>query len=160
MTEKLSKLLDLAADALSLYIRKTTAELGEALPLPETPDSVAAKDAELRTRVPRKPRATKAAEPIKEPETESPFGNLNPAPTATETAHASIEDQAEAKRRCQEVMGLFIRRYLKAQPTGLDRAKGILTQVCGRAIAKLEDLTHADNVKLIPVFEAELEKAA
>lgn len=145
MTEKLLKLLDLAADALSLYIRKTTAELGESLPLAEKKE--------------RKPRAAAAPkEPVKEAVVESPFGSLG-GTKEPEVVTASIEDMAESKRRCQEVMGLFIRRYLKATPTGLDRAKGILTKVCGRPIARLEDLTHADNVKLIPVFEEELEKA-
>lgn len=180
--QPLQKLIELASDALALYIRKTTLELGEGLPIKEA----AAKEPKTRVKKTEKieddgikcnPSCTyktaqqkpnsymchkhaienNAEKTAKEPE--SPFGSLGGA-KEPEAAAASIEDQAEAKRRCQEVMGLFIRRYLKAQPTGLDRAKGILTHVCGRIIAKLEDLTHADNVKLIPVFEAELEKAA
>lgn len=169
MTDKLLKLLDLVAEALSLYIRKTTAELGEGLPIKDSVrivgeiPNIPAPAKERKPRGPNKEKSSIAAEvPVTRAEIvpESPFGSLGGAQEPVEIVKASIEDQAEAKRRCQEVMGLFIRRYLRAQPTGLDRAKGILTKVCGRTIAKLEDLTHDDNVKLIPVFEAELEKAA
>lgn len=148
MTEKLVKLLDLAAEALSLYIRKTSAELGESL----LDKPAAPKERKARTTKAEPAAATKT-------EPESPFGDLGKKEPG-EAVVASIEDQAESKRRCTEVMGLFIRRHLKAQPSGLDRAKGILKTTLGREIGKLEDLTHADNVKLIPVFEAELEKAA
>jgi len=106
--------------------------------------------------VEKKPRAPRKAKVEAQPEVVE-----QPSPFAQETAAAAgkPEDAAESKRRCQEVMGLFIRRYLKSVPPGLDRAKAILAEVCKRPISKLEDLTHEDNVKLIPRFEAELEKA-
>lgn len=151
--QKLEKLIDVAAEALSLYIRKTTAELGESLPLDKPTAAAAPAPKARKPRAPKKETAEAAA-------IEGPFGPIATPAKVGKTEVVSVEDQAEAKRRCQEVMGLFIRRYLKAQPTGLDRAKIILTQECGRPIAKLEDLTHVDNVKLIPRFEAELEKAA
>lgn len=147
IVEKAEKLLDLACDALALYIRKTTVELGEGLPLP--PASPAAEKA------PRKPRAPKP-----EPETKSPFDTIVDQPTG-KPGKASVEDLVEARRRNQEVVGLFIRRYLKASPTGLDRAKAIIQrETPAEAGKKLEEFAYESCVKLTPIFEAELEKAA
>lgn len=89
----------------------------------------------------------------------SPFPPYIPAKEISAAAHVSLEEQTETRKRAQELMGLYIRRHLKAVPPGLERAKKILLEECGRPIAKLEDLTHEDNVKLIPRFEAELEVA-
>ena len=156
MIEKVEKVLDLAIEALSLYIEEKRRDRGETLPLAEQPAGKPAGEKKAR-----KPKA--APEKGAEPAPASPFGTppaaaAAPAPAAA--AVVSVEEQLEAKRRCTEVMGLFIRRYMNAQPKGLDRAKDILNRETGRAIAKLEDLTYADHVKLTPVFEAELEKAA
>lgn len=157
MIEKVEKVLDLAIEALSLYIEEKRTARGETLPLTEQPAAKPAGEKKAR-----KPKAEKA-------ETAAPasvFGTATPpaaAPTPAPAAAAavvSVEEQLEAKRRCTEVMGLFIRRYMNASPKGLDRAKEILNRETGRAINKLEDLTYADHVKLIPVFEAELEKGA
>ncbi len=90
----------------------------------------------------------------------SPFEPVAQAePDAPTTSVDENIQRAAAKAKCQEVMGLFIRRYLKSAPPGLERAKAILTDVCGRPIGKLEDLTHADNLLLIPRFEKELAEA-
>lgn len=161
MIEKLEKVLDLAAEALSLYIRKTQAELGEALPMGHNDDKE--RETAQAAKKPRKPKAEKP--PLAQDETlknaappaASVFGT-QPAPAAPEKP--GVEEQLEAKRRCTEVMGLFIRRFMNSNPKGLDRAKKILNDTTGRAINKLEDLTYEDHVKLIPVFEKELEAAA
>lgn len=154
MIEKVEKVLDLAIEALSLYIEEKRRDRGETLPLVEQPAGKPA--GEKKARKPKAEKTAEAAAPA------SPFDSVQameranpPTPTAV-----SVEEQLEAKRRCTEVMGLFIRRYMNANPKGLDRAKDILNRETGRAIAKLEDLTYADHVKLTPVFEAELEKAA
>jgi len=158
--QKLEKLIDLAAEALSLYVRKTTAELGEALPIKETPDSPAAVEAEKRTRVRKaKPEEARTAKSAFDPGVEQPAGK--PAAPASKL---SAEESLEAGRRGQEVMGLFIRRNLKASPTGLERAKKIINETLGlpRVPAtawKLEDFTPEDWLKLTPKFEAELDKA-
>lgn len=158
MNELMKALTDFLKEA-TVYLGrqngKAAATLAPTYPS-ATPEAQAAIVEKRAKRTPKAEKVVAAAEP-------SPFAPVEPEqpagkPAATK-ATASIEDQAEAKRRCQEVMGLFIRRYLKATPTGLDRAKTILAEVCGRAIAKLEDLTHEDNIKLIPRFESELEKA-
>ena len=156
MIQKIEKVLDLAAEALSLYIRKSIAELGEGLPpepkLVKEPKPRKAKGlAELEAERPTA-KATLKEIPVK-----SPFGDLGvdkPAP-----AKVNVEEQAEAKRRAIELGGLFIRRYINAKPTGLERFKTLVNQTCGRPITKIEELTHDDNLKLIPVFEAELDKA-
>lgn len=78
-----------------------------------------------------------------------------------EETKAPAEDTVEAARRCQEVIGLFIRRHLKAVPPGLDRAKAIIQEVCPNEVGKkIEEFAYTSNLKLIPRFESELEKAA
>ncbi len=154
MMQKLEKLIDLAAEALSLYVRKTTAELGGALPLLATEEPA-------KPRKPRGPNKEKAAPP-----TEAQSGTVFGAVTEPSAAPSKLnpEDAIEAGRRGQEVMGLFIRRYLKASPTGLERAKKIINDTLGlprspAAAWKLEDFTPEDWLKLTPIFEGELDKA-
>ncbi len=154
MMQKLEKVLDLAAEALSLYVRKTTAELGEGLPLETKPEKKLRKVKGLAELEAERPTLKSS---LKETSAKSPFA-LGPSDEPA-AAKVSIEDAAEAKRRAIELGGLFIRRYVNTKPTGLERFKDLVNRVCGRTIVKLEDLTHEDNLKLIPVFEAELEKA-
>ena len=148
--EELIKALTRAANAVAAYYE---GGVQPNLPLEEKPA------AEKKPRAPRKTKevAAEVVAPAAPAAETSPFVDI---PVAVEGPKAPVEDVVESKRRCQEVVGLFIRRYQKTTPSGLDRAKAILTEVCGRPIAKLEDLTHADNVKLILRFEKELEKAA
>lgn len=158
MIEKLEKVLDLAAEALSLYVRKTTLELGEGLPLPPVTPSdnqLAPKKDEPE---PKKVRARKKTEPAPAPAAEAPAKSPFDvgAPTAPPAA-LTVEEQAKAKIDCESAMGVFIRRHLKSTPPGLARAKVILKQTLGRDIAKLEDLVYADHVKLVPVFLAALD---
>lgn len=159
--QKLEKLIDVAAEALSLYIRKTTAELGEALPLKGAEDAQPA----AKTRKPRTPKMQTVTD---EDGPKSPFdienkvagdGRVTAAPVSKLTAEQAIE----AGRRGQEVMGLFIRRNLKASPPGLEQTKAIINKTLGlpRVPAtswKLEDFTPEDWLKLTPLFEAELDK--
>ena len=150
--QKFEKVLDLAIEALELYLGRgtDTAEL----------EAARGETAAPKERKPRKPRTTP---PPAETEAKSPF--------EIETTGASIgpklsaEETLEAKRRGQEIIGLFIRRYLKAAPTGLDRAKKIINDTLGgprapKAAWQLEDITTEDWLKLTPIFEAELDKAA
>lgn len=141
MIGKLEKLVDVWTAVGESLLRK---EFGETVK--ETPSAAVEK-----VKRGRKPK-----------ETTSPFEPI--APEAPKEEPAAKEeggnDAALVKARCQEVMGLFIRRYLKASPSGLERAKAILLEVCNRPVGRLEDLTPAENLKLIPRFEAELEKAA
>ena len=148
MMQKLEVLVQVAIEAL-VEVRTYYSILnGNVLPIETAPAP--------QPLVEKKPRAPRKAKVEAQPEVVE-----QPSPFAQETAAAAgkPEDAAESKRRCQEVMGLFIRRYLKSVPPGLDRAKAVLAEVCKRPISKLEDLTHEDHVKLIPRFEAELEKA-
>lgn len=157
MIQKLEKLLDLAAEALSLYIDDTRSRRGEALPLGGKAESTA-----VATEVkPKRTKKTVAAEPTAP--VDSPFSAATPAQVVE--AKLPPEEALEAGRRGQEVMGLFIRRYLKASPTGLDRAKGIIENHLGKPRNgemswKLEHFTPQDWLKLTPIFEAELDKAA
>ena len=152
MMQKLEKVLDLAIEALELYLgRKAT--VGEITAT------------EVKT---RKPRAAKAAPADT---AASPFGNIGgtvSAPVAENAKRPDVkftaEEALEERRRGQEVMGLFIRRYLKATPTGLDRAKKIINDTLGgprtpKTAWQLEDILPEDWHKLIPIFEDELDKA-
>lgn len=152
MIQKLEKLVDLAVEALTMYIRMNTIERA---PVKEAPGTAAAP-------APRGRPKKVAAAPVAEPEAESPFGI---AGAAASSEKLSAEDAVEAARRGQEVMGLFIRRYLKAVPSGLERAKGVIEKELGKprngeAAWKLEHFTPHDWLKLTPIFEGELEKVA
>lgn len=151
--QKVEKLIDVATEALTIYIRTAgqTVSGGEITA------------AEVKTRKPRvgkeKAPETAAASPFDTGAQEQPAGK--PAAAASKL---NPEDALEAGRRGQEVMGLFIRRFLKANPTGLERAKKIVNETLGlpRVPAtawKLEDFTPEDWLKLTPKFEAELDKA-
>lgn len=156
MTEQIGKLLNLACEALALYIRKTTLELGEALPLPLPEAPKPAKE--------RKPRALKVEAPA--PAAARDKQHAMSAP------HASVEEQVEAARRCKEVIGLFIRARLTAKPSGVEQATAIIKRELGAPrksydvrgtltpMWKLEDFTYEENLKLIPVFEKADEKVA
>jgi len=122
--------------------------------------SPAVNDVPGAKRARRTPRAV-AVDAVLEPKPEpvapaSPFGDLG---SAVKTETPTAEQAAEAKKRALEVGGLFVRRYQNAKPAGLDRFKGELVACCGRPIAKIEELTYADHVKMIPHFEALLDQA-
>jgi hypothetical protein len=155
MMQKLERLIDVATEALTLYVSNN----GGQAALPFRGDVPAQPSAPEKPAKERKTRTPKAAPEV----VDSPFGGANqggqPAPSKL-----APEDAIEAGRRGQEVMGLFIRRYLKASPTGLERAKKIINDTLGlprtpAAAWKLEDFTPEDWLKLTPTFEAELEKA-
>lgn len=170
MIAKLEKVLDLVAEALSLYIEDKRRGRGENLPfrgeavLATLAPAPAASAAPAATRGrPRKEKVVAAA--AEAPATESPFGTVEAPKAAASASKLSAEEAFEAGRRGQEVMGLFIRRYLKASPTGLERAKKILVENLGaprnaEPAWKLEHLAPEDWLKLTPIFESELEKAA
>ena len=172
MTEKITKLLDLACEALSLYIRKTTWDLGEALPLA----GQAAASVGVTTAIADKParvRKPKVAAMPTAPEAQpaAGFGGLGqvatPAPAAPAT-QVPVEEQVESARRCKEVIGLFIRARLNHRPSGVEQATALIKRHLGEPrksypvgaqgvltpMWKLEDFTYAENLKLIPIFEA------
>jgi len=130
---------------------------GATLPLKDEAPAAATAAPAKRGRKPKEAVAEPAAPaPSAAKDAQDAFGLGPSGLSPTDDSIATAEAVAEAKRRCQEVMGLFIRRHLKATPSGLDRAKAILKEVCGRQVSKLEDLTYQDNAQLIPRFEKEL----
>ena len=150
MMQKFEKVLDLAIEALEMYLGRSGRVDVTAAPVKET-----------KTRAPRKAAATP---PPAETATASPFHVDSELKNTGVAPKLGPDDVLEAKRRGQEVMGLFIRRYLKAAPTGLDRAKKIINDTLGgprapKAAWQLEDITAEDWLKLTPIFETELDKA-
>ena len=154
MMQKLEKLIDVATEALSLYVKT---QGGDCPDCARPRDIVPAPVKEVKTRA-KKDKAVPA-----ETAAASPF-DAGVELGKTAPAKLNAEEAIEAGRRGQEVMGLFIRRYLKASPTGLERAKKIINETLGLprtpAVAwKLEDFTPEDWLKLTPKFEQELDKA-
>ena len=155
MMQKVEKLLDLAIECAEMYLGR--AKSGEVAMLAEKAVKTRAK------KTPTPPPAEQLGHALAGHKPEpggSPFD-----PPAAAVTKLSAEESLEAGRRGQEVMGLFIRRFLKANPTGLERAKKVINETLGlpRVPAtawKLEDFTPEDWLKLTPKFEAELEKAA
>ena len=166
MMQKIEKLLIVAAEALTeardyyatlnnsrLKLEYTAEAAGPIIPLP-TPEPAPLAPVPAEKRKGGRPRKVVGAPAPEAVPDASPF-SLG-APAEAGTGLAQTLDPSTTKLRCQEVMGLFIRRYLRASPSGLDRAKVILSEVCARHITRLEELTHEDKVKLIPAFEAAL----
>lgn len=151
MFQKVETLIDLGIEVLKEMRAYYSMRNGSELPL-ETGAEAAQVDKPKRGRKPKVAPVDTAAATFNA--AASPFEG-----TPSEAVQVSIEDTVEAKRRAQEVMGLFIRRFLKATPPGLQRAKAILNELCERPVSSLEELTHADHVKMIPRFERELEQA-
>ena len=158
MMQKIEKVLDLAVEALSLYVAETRARHGAVGDVPEKP-------------APHARKAKAAAQPPAAPEAPapSPFSHEGNVVDAAPEAPTSIEDAVEIARVGKETMGLFIRRYIKASPTGLQRAEKIIVDTLGPATKvnqktgkvgwALDHFTSADWLKLTPKFAAGLDAA-
>lgn len=150
MIEKIEKLLDLAILG-AMEFRNYYASMNGELPLerkpwPTTPAAAADPVVEEKPKRGR-PKVEKVTAPAAEPVEANPF-EMKP----------SAENFVEAKRRTIEVMGAFIKGKNGAKQPGLALAKAISKEKLGRDIQNLEELTYEDCVKLIPAFEAELNK--
>lgn len=159
MMQKLEKLIDVATEAFAEARDYYAAARGATLPLRDAAPAPV-KEAKTRVKKEKVPAAPGAPEVAA-----SPFG-IDTAAGGDNAAKVALsaEEALEARRRGQEVMGLFIRRYLKAAPTGLDRAKKVINETLGgprapKAAWQLEDILPEDWLKLTPIFEAELDKA-
>lgn len=155
--QKLEKLIDVATEALAEVRDYYAAARGATLPLKDAAPAPV-KEAKTRVKKEKVPAAPGAPEVAA-----SPFG-IDTTAGGDNAVKLSPEEAFEARRRGQEVMGLFIRRYLKAAPTGLDRAKKVINETLGgprapKAAWQLEDILPEDWLKLTPIFEAELDKA-
>jgi hypothetical protein len=168
MNELLKALTDFLKEA-TVYLGRqngvASATLSPVTPPPAPPE---VKEAVIAKRAARKQKEA----PV-EPPAASPFGVDTAAGGSNDVSKLSPEDALEAGRRGQEVMGMFIRRHLKASPSGLEMAVGIIEKTLGKPrnpahvhpqsgamIWKLEEIKPEEWLKLTPIFEAELDKAA
>ena len=83
-----------------------------------------------------------------------PAKQTEPAKTEPAAQAPTFASESEAELECMKQVGLYIRRFQKATPPGIDRARVLLQKHLGYKVDRFEDIkTLADRIKAIEVFK-------